>query len=183
MWLAAIPMVVLSLLLPQVQASGGHNLTEEPLTIEPCPAWFKEAPALGRGRPEAVTVFGLTEVTVCSYYGPPLGIHFDGDEPQKTNLLGERTIGRRHRVRSLARAFNRLLPYGHAKREPRYCPNESSGGFYVRFRHQDGRRASVKVIPTGCRRAVAGKLGRWLFLPSYLERRLEGMVPPSRDEG
>jgi hypothetical protein len=99
----------------------------------------------------------------------------------KKFLIGEGMIDNRATVRSLARAFNRLGPY---PREPgpRFCPIESGGGFYVQFAYGDGNRNSVSVIPTGCPRAVAGRNGRWLYLPDYLVHRISAIAPVSESE-
>jgi hypothetical protein len=183
MHVVAIPLVLISVLIGQMHAPSERLHSESRRGDQSCPTWFEQAPPLGPGRPEPVTVPGLSEMTVCRYHGPPGGIHIPGTESTKTNLAGERTIKRPHTVSSLARAFDRLLPYEHPGKETEFCPPESSGGFYVRFIYRDGRQSSVKVIPSGCRRAVAGKYGRPLFLPTYLERRLAKMVPPSHEAG
>lgn len=80
-------------------------------------------------------------------------------------------------IDSVVRTIDKLKPYPPLERgASRFCPNESSGGFYIRFGYSDGQRSTVKVIPTGCRRVVAGKRGQWLFLPSRLKRRLTEIV-------
>jgi len=143
-----------------------------------CPRWFEDAPRRGSGRSIAVSLSGLTQVTVCRYLHAFGGGEVVHHPPLKTNLVSEGRRRQLHTVKSLARGFNRLLPYPHPKEEARFCGNEGSGGFYVWFLYRDGHKASLEVKPSGCPHAIAGKGGRLLFLPTHLTRRLAKMAPP-----
>lgn len=181
--LMALPLILISLFVGAPGTAHG-SVSSRPMQgmseTKSCPMWFEDAPALGPGRPQPVAVSGVAGVTVCRYYGPAGGIHVPSEENPRTNLTAGRTIEDRHTVQSLARAFDRLAPYRHPKSEISLCPNESSGGFYLRFEYANGRESSVRVIPTGCRRVVPGKHGKPLFLPTYLQRRLVAITSTPR---
>jgi hypothetical protein len=180
--LAAVPIVLLALLIGGSQASSSHQAREaaEP---EPCPTWFDQADRLGPGRPDAVKLGGLTEVAACRYVGNRHSAEGPG-LPPNDKLATEKVIYEPHTARSLARAFNRLRPYPAQDapypdgQPPMYlCSNEFGGGFYLQFLYSDGRRSSVKVVPSGCPRAVAGKKGDWLWLSGDLRQRLMKIAP------
>jgi hypothetical protein len=177
-----MPVVVLGLLIValigQAHVSAADPNPEARELDNGCPAWFEDAPALGSGRPHPVQVEGLAGVTVCRYLHAFGGGEVVHHPPLQTNLVSEGTLERGRAVRSLAHAFDRLSPYSHPEKEIRFCGNEGSGGFYVRFVYRGGRRVSVRVIPSGCRRAVAGKHGRPLFLPTSLQQWLAAVAPP-----
>lgn len=150
---------------------------------EPCPTWFDRAPRLDPGRPEAVELGGLAEVTVCRYFGNHHSVNGPG-LPPNDKLATEKVIEQPRTARSLGRAFNRLrrfpshdAPYPDGQPPMRLCSNEFGGGFYLRFLYSDGRSSSVEVVPTGCPRVVAGKRGGWLWLSSDLHLRLMQIVP------
>lgn len=179
---AALPILLLSFLLGYPQAPPSHQ-AHGAAESEPCPTWFGRAPQLGPGRPEAVELRGLTEVTVCRYFENP----HSGDGPglpPNDKLATEKLIKSAHTARSLGRAFNRLRPYP-AQDAPypdgqppmRLCSNEFGGGFYLRFLYSDGRSSSVGVVPTGCPHAIAGKKGDWLWLSPDLRLRLMKTAP------
>lgn len=174
---AAIPLVLIAVFLGGGEPeSESVSVSHDPREPGACPAWFKEAPALGPGQPKAVSHVGeLADATVCQYHGPPVGPQSFGPNKSETDLLAEKTILRSNAVRSLARSFNRLARYSHV-RGGRHCPPESGGRFYIRFSYQSGNQASVRAFQTGCQRAVAGRHGRWLILTSSLERRLLDLV-------
>jgi hypothetical protein len=147
-----------------------------------CPSSLRGAPELGKGLPIAVPLRGVRSVIVCRYAdlrdGPVL-LH------PKRVLIGEANVGSRRTTTSLAREFDQLAPYP-SRREPRNCPLETGGGYYVRFGYEAGSRLSAVVIPSGCRHAVAGRSGRTLFPPASFVNRLAAMVlhaPPDADSG
>lgn len=194
MQLATIPLVLLSLLVGQVQATpvreAGWTVQESnptarkanPAAIpEPCPVRFEHARPFGPGRPTAVVLGGLATVTVCRYQGNAFSAEGPG-LPPNNKLANERTIGQRDTVQSLARAFDRLRPYPSQSGMP-LCSAEFGGGFYIRFLYFDGRKSSLKVIPSGCPRAVAGRHGDWRLLSGDLRLRLMKIAPLPEEEG
>ncbi|HVW48517.1 MAG TPA: hypothetical protein VHA76_15780 [Solirubrobacterales bacterium] len=164
--------------------SGGHRGDPGREVVDPhggaCPTWYETAPALGPGRPRAVALGGLGNVTVCRYLHAFSGGESIHHPPLKTNLVSDGVIRRPASVRGLARRFDTLTPYPHPRQEPGLCGNEASGGFYVLFRYQDGHAASLKVTTSGCRRVVAGRHGRTYALPVSLLERLTAIAPPYR---
>lgn len=143
-----------------------------------CPVWFDGAPALGPGRPRAVRIKGLTQVTVCRYlhaFGGGAVVHHP---PLKTNLVSEGSLVDARALKSLALEVDRLKPLKRPPHGELFCGNEGSGGFYLLFSHRDGRRESVVAKPSGCRFVVAGRHGRVTFLSNRLQQRLIRIAPP-----
>lgn len=180
---AAILFPALAVSLALVLPGAASQHARESVESAPCPAWFDQAPRLGPGRPEAVELGGLREVVVCRYSGNAQGAEGPG-LPPNDKFETERVVSQPHTARSLGRAFNRLGPYPAIDapypdgRPPMYlCSSEFGGGFYLQFLYADGRRSSVKVVPTGCPRAVAGKKGDWLWLSGDLRQRLMEIAP------
>jgi hypothetical protein len=184
---AAIPIVLLAFLIgsPQVNESPQPRETGP----EPCPTWLYEAPQLGPGRPQAVELRGLKEVSVCRYFGNAQNTNGPG-LPPNDKLATERVIIRPRTARSLARAFNRLRPYPlqdapYPDGQPPMlmCSPAFGGGFYLRFLYSDARQSSVAAFPDACSSAFAGKKGGWLLLAVNLSRRLERIAPlPQGDD-
>src|SRR6476469_9243020 len=136
--LAALPFVLLAFLFGQSQAAT----TQQELgaaEVGPCPTWFHRAARLGPGRPEAVPLGGLKEVTLCRYFGNPNSAN-GADLPPNNKLAAEKMIGQSLTARSLGHSFNRLRPYPtqdapYPDGQPpmHLCSSEFGGGFYLRF--------------------------------------------------
>src|SRR5690348_11875807 len=109
MHLAALPIVLLALLVGDSQAAPVHQ-GREAAEVEPCPMWLDRAARLGPGRPDAVEIDGLKKVVACRYFGNPNSANGPG-LPPNDKLAAETVIDQPRSARSLGRAFNRLRPY------------------------------------------------------------------------
>src|SRR3954463_13410601 len=73
-----------------------------------CPPWFEESRKFGAGRPEAVQLGGLHEVTVCRYLHAFSGTEVVHHPPLQSNLASEATLHGIGRVKALARSVDGL---------------------------------------------------------------------------
>jgi hypothetical protein len=168
-----------------VGGSGGNSAIQsvDPVSVQKsssCPAWFGQAPRLGRGLPVPVPKGGLKELTVCRYLHALSGQEVIHHPPLRSDLRSFQRITRVGRVEALADLVDRLEPYRDYKEQALGCPNESSGGFYFRFEYRNGKSVSVQVIPTGCSRAIAGRRGRVLALGKEEAKRVTSLASPAR---